>query len=353
MKFVFDFLHIWFQKDSKTIGIMDACVDLAKNLTAQYWSTSLYNVAQPLSEYLADTGVLVSVCMMESCFDTRWDDSMDFWSGSWLQHGTTGPRIFGGGGIGMVIDGKVAADDIMCLYPLDGMTMDRSKAGCGPIDAIEEMGWFGRFWVFARAYWTKLRWFGVTTRWDDIPCTKFMFSFYTGESPSTDDDDNLFFDMPAMLDHGGTWGTTLGVDAKLVGLVLHHSCCFDDSVPDFQDEAMLAYAGEEPWSPWQWNDNADMTKTVIEQHSASDGIWNEIVMKNLTSQQDLKDRVQAIFYTDEEDSYQARTEAEQFGGIPLLKMDVSQPKTLFTCAPKVVVATDHGFRVEEQILRID
>jgi hypothetical protein len=310
---------------------MDVCVELAKNLTAQYLSASLYDGVSPLGGYLAHTGVLVSMCVTPQishlCLNIDWDGQEDHWSGSWLQHSTTGPGITG---IGMVMNGQLAADDILCLYPLDGSVHTRSQQGCGPSEAPRS-GWIRRRMISARVYWTKMKYFGISTKWKDISCTNFFKRL--DDIPVNDNHLNI----PVLLDQALTWGTYTTEMAKWLGWLIGKAPpCFDDSTPNFADGFGITYIGE-PWTPSQWRENAEITRSVIAQHpTIAAGSYNEIVMKTLSSKQALTARVQAIFYTDEADGERAaRAEAANFGGIPVLKLDASQPAEFFITCPVV------------------
>lgn len=309
-----------------------SCTALAEALNANYLSNTTFDAASnsSLPEYLNSTGVLLSVCLDGNCTDDEFHEVDVHLSGSWIQDGTTGPRIFEMGEIGMILDPTKV--DILCLYPLDGLSDGRSRQGCGPINDYLP-NWLDRQRLRMALYMRKILKGFWRTKWEEIPCCKFL-----SEDAS---DKKLCNDVAGMIDRNATWTTMIYWQALLMGDILGHVICYDDTFPDFDmmsEERMLPYIGSEPWMPLEWEGNTKVTQDIIREHPKM-RIWNEVVMKNIADLEGYNEIVQAVFFihqpgnTKEIDAYfreLANVQAEQFGGKHVLEFDTSfKDKKLF------------------------
>jgi len=333
------------------------CQELAATLNANYFSNSTFDKSGPksLMDFLQTTGILLSMCIGNSCTDTSFFPvPLDHFSGSWIQDSTTGPRIFGKGGVGYGMVLAPAKTEIHCIYPLDGFTIDRTNLGCGPMQ-YEDGGGFQPTWSARQALKLRISWRKWThfrnTAWQDIPCSQLFHGFDYHPYSHNDHRTNLDLNqVVGMVDHHQRWETNSQWIQSVSETLLGHTVCWDDSVPAFDDDdpVMLPYIGNDSWKPLEWNQAATITQNITQHHPKA-MFWNEIVMKNIDNNDDdaYADVVQAMFYvrgpkqqTWEEDRQKAYTEAKRFGGKHVLvfdpEVDYEQQqqetnRTLFQC----------------------
>jgi hypothetical protein len=234
-------------------------------------------------------------------------------------------RVFAPGGtpdgIGIILDPHAVS--VRCVYPLDGATAGRKLAGCGPMsDFDEQFRWRERLQIRVWVHWRKVTKFGISKKWDDIPCSEFF---------SDDTDDDLFY-LPVLLDHNGTWTTSLFPNVQVIEKqVMGHAICYNDLKPNFDNlDEMMLYLGPDPWIPPDWQDCTDTVQAIIQEHPKSRGIWNEVVMDK---PDDMSRAVQAVFYINPRNREQAYFEAERLGRKPVLELDPFDFAHLFQCPP--------------------
>lgn len=85
-----------------------------------------------MTEYLSNTGVLLTICLGSDTKDEDDTDPCDLFltnqtSASWIQQGTIGPRTFStySGELGIILDPRQL--NVECIYPLDAETLGRGK----------------------------------------------------------------------------------------------------------------------------------------------------------------------------------------------------------------------------------
>lgn len=289
---------------------------LAADFSNKFLSTLPYNPhSGSLRDYLGNNGILMSMCE-GACDDDEFQ--MDHLSGSWLQNSSTGLRVFENEGVGMIIDPLLV--NVECVYPVDGMTVDRDGMGCGPLkDQDDRYGprqpaWLMRLWV----KWRKITKFGYSKKWEDIPCTE----FFQGDFPPFDD-------ITMLMDHNNTWTTSSYVYVQQVEDIVGHTICYNDMTPTFSDlDMMLVYSGPDPWLPPQWQNCTDEMRKIVQENPKSRGIWNEVVIDNPT---DLGQVVQALFYINPDNRENAYFEAERLGQRTVFELDPSDLSHAFQC----------------------
>ena len=354
-----------------------SCHQLAANLTANYYSPALYNdnnngsCSSSLEEYLSTTGVLLTMCekwephcilpvvMDDPTRATTTTTTTSTFSGSWIQNSTTGVRVFGDNGVGVVLNPHVFADQIQCLYPLNAETLARARLDeygnrhidrCGPLmdDPIYgkiPLSWRGRLAMKLKLHWIKWTKFPLRTPWNEIPCSAILHELRDMDNNVVDDDDsNDFIDVyehiPMMIDHDFTWKGIGYFFKETVDILLgEEEGCYDDFEPNFDDGQLLSYSGPEPWQVDSWDENAAVTKTVVEQYSPNfqRGIWNEIVIENPLAMNDggddedgdhhnarkklISEMILAVFYLNEPNREEAYILAKGLGeDIPVLEL---------------------------------
>lgn len=251
---------------------------------------------------------------------------MDHFSGSWLQASTTGPLVFLGFGVGMVIDPTTI--EIDCVYPLDAGTALRGANGCGD---FEPSSWItslrNRLWL----YWQKTNRFR-NKRWEDIPCSELFFP----------DDDGQYANqarVPFLIDKTQlSWKTITNWEKRLFDKDMGHSVCHDDTEPTFDslpDFCVVPYAGVDSWMPSEWQTCMEKMQSIIDMFPpTTHSIWNEVVMPQ-TSKEGLMKQVLAVFYTHPVLAKFAKQEAQKLGGKPILEFAAHTPSRLFQCNPEI------------------
>lgn len=322
---------------------MSSCTDLAAKLSTSFLSSALYDGVTPLAEYLAMTGVLLSMCLGGNCTADPIPHPKDnvHLSGSWIQQSTTGARIFapfhGAAGHGMAINPQEV--EIQCVYPLDALTDKRQDQGCGKVDF--DISWRQKAYIKLNVYYRKYTRF-PWKKWEDIPCSGLWNSTKDGDLFDLQGrPPGPFWSMKqaGMIDRDQTWKSMLYITAEIVKGIIGHTVCYDDVDPDFDDGFMLPYFGDESWLPEEWNESANVTKAVIDQHPTSRGIWNEVVISHVP-EEDYATAMEAMFYVlqpdnpdeEEENRRMAYSEAKRLGIEHVLEFDPKAADTsLFRC----------------------
>jgi hypothetical protein len=291
------------------------CVELAANLTSHYFSPTFYDVAvTTLPDYLAQTGVLVTRCPYpHDCgylgldIDADNDEMPDHWSGSWIQNSTTGAQ---GYGVGLVLNPHVVGDMVTCIYPAYAYTDYRRSNGCGPLDFDEMLSWRERIKAQATLLYRKYRYF-PNIPWEQVPCSK-LFRHET-----------QFNSFTFLVDHNNfTWKSGMWFEMMTCeATILKHTCCYGHTEPDFRHGHLLAYAGDESWKPSEWNTTMAIVMKTIVEHPNQEGPYNEIVFQIPPDRRISNDMVQAVFYSVGYNMDEAREQARQFGGVPLLEFN--------------------------------
>ena len=361
-----------------------SCHQLATNLSASYYSPARFNNSYnggTLEDYLSTTGALLTMCerwephCILPMLDPRGDGSSatTTFSGSWIQNSTTGVRVFGDNGVGVILNPHVFSDKIQCLYPLNADSLARGRGRerrvkrvgadrqdvvmgrCGPLmdDPIYgtsiPLSWYGRFVMKLKLHWIKWTKFPLRTPWKDIPCSEILHELRDMDNIADDnnDDDDDFIDrferIPMMIDHDQTWKGIGYFFKETVDIILGEEGCYDDFEPNFEDGHLLAYLGPDPWDVNSWDDNTAITKAVIQQYPNFDrGIWNEIVIQNPLLHGDddddhnhkkklISEMILAVFYLNEPNREEAYILAKGIGhDMPVLEL-LKDQQQVFRC----------------------
>lgn len=315
-----------------------SCSDLALRFTESYFSSATFNSSGNLNEYLNSNGILLTMCVGNTLAPKFFGGPCKLGfrenhvSASWIRKKETGFRIFGPReDVGLILD--PFATEIQCLYPVDGVTDQRSINGCGPTyDAIDGSS---NIWRSIEKYQIesyKNQMFGKDTKWMDIDCED-MLGTFVGPFPfggafalnNTDCLETVAGGIPFLFASPVKY--TYDVWSNLLG----HAVC-NATVPwpepSFDDEGALLYLGSCAWRKSNWVGMVDTMMNLASEYLSLE-FWNEIV---LTKPKHMADIVQAVFVMDGSYDYQAAKWVAKDLGRPLMVFTLSEDGNLsFSC----------------------
>ena len=243
------------------------CHGIASKLNAGLMSRRRFE-SGTLEDWMAENGVLVNMCTVESDLLGACDEPMGHMSGSFM-NGETGFRLVPTP-LGNVVDPKRVK--VKCAYPTDASTDVRDDDGCGPYKISDGSESYAMASSAEReAVRDKIddAYLALNaTNWTEVPCSA-LYETVTGASAITD----LSQDMPT------TYFEEL---SSYYAPFLGHPSCVDDNPPCVHEGTCgypLNWLGPQSWPPSEFSDVLDLqTQLHTRFPIPMERGWNEVVL---------------------------------------------------------------------------